>query len=292
MAQGPRIDSAMTGVPAALGPLLSGPPRRETVTVGDATLAVEVLGTGRPVVFAHGLGGSLASWWPQLPVVAAAGYQAIAFSHRGFYPSSSVSLPDPLGYAEDLLAIVDQLGLDPIALVCQSMGGWTGVEFALRYPDRLRGLVLSATTGTFDPAQMNLPGLSAWQERAASLANAWREAGIHPACGERMAREQPALHHLYVELDAATLTLDKQALRERLFATRTRSPVDAAGIRCPVLTVSGTEDCVIPTSAVMALAGYVPNGRAVSIPTTGHSPYIERPSLFNAVLLDFLGTLA
>ena len=88
---------------------------------GDAEIYYEVLGEGPSIVFAHGLGGNHLSWWQQLAHFART-HTCVAFAHRGFLPSSAVPgnrAPD--AYADDLAALIDELRLQDVALVGQSM---------------------------------------------------------------------------------------------------------------------------------------------------------------------------
>lgn len=250
-----------------------------------AELYYEVHGAGPAIVFAHGLGGGHLSWWQQVPHFAPR-WTCVVFSARGFAPSRADSVADvaavAAGFADDLGALVDELGLDEVRLVAQSMGGWGSVEYALANPSRVRALVLCDTTGTFAPAEEPPVGASARLSAA----------GIHPAAGERMAREQPALHHLYRSIDALSVDLDKGALRAALGAARTRPAADAAGLAMPVLGIAGDEDVVIAPGAVRALCGAVPGGRFVEVAEAGHSVYFERAAGFNAIVDEFLtGTL-
>ena len=103
-----------------------------------------------------------------------------------------------------------------------------------------------------------------------------------------MATEQPALHLLYKHIDDMNAGLDKNALRERLWQARTRSPAELAGAGCPVLFVSGDEDVVIPPFAADAIARVVPGARVAHIPDAGHSAYFERAPAFNAIVERFL----
>ena len=121
------------------------PPRRAGwIERPDARIRYEITGEGPAIIFAHGLGGNLMSWWQQVAHFAPR-YTCIAFSHRGFFPSTAPAEgPDPAAYAADLAALVDELGLGDIRIICQSMGGWTGVEYALLRPGRVKALVLGA----------------------------------------------------------------------------------------------------------------------------------------------------
>ena len=107
-----------------------------------------------------------------------------------------------------------------------------------------------------------------------------------------MAAEQPALHLLYRHIDDMNAQLDKEAIRARLFAIRTRAPEELAAIGCPVLFIVGDEDVVIPPFAADAIAAVVPGARAVHIADAGHSAYFERAQVFNRHVAEFLDRVA
>jgi pimeloyl-ACP methyl ester carboxylesterase len=70
----------------------------------------------------------------------------VAFDHRGFGRSTCApEAIDPRHFASDLEAILDAAGVRRAALVCQSMGGWTGLPFAIAHPERSAALVLAGT---------------------------------------------------------------------------------------------------------------------------------------------------
>jgi 3-oxoadipate enol-lactonase len=260
--------------------------------VEGAELHYEVCGQGPAIVFAHGLGGSHLSWWQQVAHFAHT-HTCVTFAHRGFAPSTAdTGQPDPARYADDLAALLAHLGIEQVHLVGQSMGGWTGVEFSLLHPQKVRSLVLSATTGSIDPVRKDAPeapALAAWRQDSAKLQTQCRSANVHPAAGARMAREQPALHLLYQHIDELSRGLDKEALRGRLQAMRVRTPDGLAATGIPVLLVSPDEDIVIPPMALQALARQLPGSRRVRLACCGHSPYFEQADVFNRHLSDFFG---
>jgi pimeloyl-ACP methyl ester carboxylesterase len=112
--------------------------------------------------------------------------------------------------------------------------------------------------------------------------------GIHPAAGERMAREQPALAFLYREMDRMSAGLDKNALRGKLIAARTLPASRLRELKMPVLFVTGTEDIVIPPPLVEAVAAMVPGAKLEIVPEAGHSVYFERAERFNRAVDEFL----
>ncbi len=242
------------------------------------------------IVFAHGLGGNHLSWFQQVAKFANH-YTCVTFAHRGFAPSSPIAGgPDPTDYAGDLAALIAHLELTDVRVVAQSMGGWTAVEYALTSPSELKALVLAGTTGTINPQLIEEPERSRigpWLQTEFAKMPGLFARGIHPAAGERMAREQPAQHLLYRHIDDQNASLDKGTLGGRLMAARTRPPEDLKQIACPILFISGDEDIVIPPFASDALARVTPGTKVAHIKDAGHSAYFERPDRFNRIVEEF-----
>ena len=117
------------------------------VALNGVELFYEITGDGPPVVFCHEFAGDYRAWEPQVRAFARL-YQCITYSHRGFPPSSVPT--DPAAYSQDLLiddllGLLDHLGLDQTHLVGFSMGGSLVLNFALRYPARCRSIVVVGT---------------------------------------------------------------------------------------------------------------------------------------------------
>lgn len=239
------------------------------------------------VVFAHGLGGNHMSWWQQVPHFARR-YRCITFAHRGFAPSTQSSAqPGAAAFADDLAALIDHLELPDVRLVAQSMGGWTCLAYAIANPQRVKALVMCDTHGTFISPEIEDVYRAVPRGREAALF----ERGIHPAGGERMAEEQPALHHLYWQINNLAADLDKDALRRQLGALRTTTAEALTVLQMPVLCLAGEEDIVIPPAAVELLAAALPDAGFVLIPRAGHSVYFERAETFNHLVSEFLATI-
>lgn len=254
------------------------------VAVHDAEIYYEAHGEGRAVVFAHGAGGNAASWWSQVPSFAAAGFRAIAFDHRGFGRSRcAIEHFDPGAFPADLRAILDAEGVERAALVCQSMGGWTGLPFALSWPERVSALVLCGTPGGLwtDAVASALAGVG---ERVA------RDGGIvgpgGAALGATYRAASPEGAFLYDQIAAFNVGLDPGAVG-RLAGVRI-APADLEGFATPTLVVSGDEDVLFPPEALVSVAEAIPGARLERLEATGHSAYFERPERFNRLVLDFL----
>src|SRR3954466_11646278 len=106
------------------------------------------LGSGPAVVFVHGLGGSWQNWLENLPVVADAGYRAIAVDLPRFgaseLPREKISIS---GYGRWIDALLGELDVGATAVVGNSMGGFIGAELAIRFPPRVERLLLVSAAG-------------------------------------------------------------------------------------------------------------------------------------------------
>jgi 3-oxoadipate enol-lactonase len=256
----------------------------------DCRLYYEVSGAGPVIVFGHGLGGNHLSWWQQVPHFRDR-YTCVTFAHRDFSPSSTPDKgPDPDDYPGDLAALIDHLGAKDVRLVAQSMGGWSALEYTLAHPQRVRALVMASTGGTLarppslfsDPEQ-----LPAWERESGATAARLQSANIHVAGGERLAREQPAAHFLYQEIDALS-GVDKIKLRKRLNETLVRSPDSLKALTVPTLWLTGDEDIVFPPFLADIFAAMMPKAEVAQVKRAGHSVYFERPAEFNQIIDAFL----
>jgi pimeloyl-ACP methyl ester carboxylesterase len=270
----------------------SAPPRRIgrlKRPFGD--LYYEMTGSGPALLFAHGLGGNHLSWWQQVGHFAAR-YSCVTFAHRGFAPSSSLpGGPDAADYRGDLEALIEHLGFADVRLVGQSMGGWTVLEYALAHPDKVKALVLSATSGTLDRRSCDRSGgakYDAWLKDAEAKISAGLAKGIHPAMGAPAAERHPDLHLLYVTIDEMAGDLDKEKVRATLRRTAHRALAEFKDFRVPTLLIAGGQDVVFPPFLASDIAASLPCGESELIPQAGHSPYFEEPATFNRVIEAFL----
>ena len=209
-----RSDGLLESGPGLLTSLTAATTQGGFVERPDCRLYYEVTGAGPPIIFAHGLGSNHLTWWQQVPYFAAR-YTCITFSHRGYAPSSAIpGGPDPQDAAGDLAALIAHLRLADVRLVAQSQGGWASIEYILAYPHQVRALVLVSTCGTIHKPSVPLADpqrLPVWQQQAAAARAAMQRRGIAPPAGERMAREQPALHFLYRAIANVSTSIDREA---------------------------------------------------------------------------------
>ncbi|MYN63649.1 MAG: alpha/beta fold hydrolase [Acidobacteria bacterium] len=239
-------------------------------------LYYEVHGEGPVVVFAHGAGGTHLSWWQQIPAMSEH-FECVTFDHRGFGYSRDVpSGPGRAAFVDDLHGLLEHLGIGRVALVGQSMGGWTTLGFASAWPERVSALVLCDTPGGYtDPEVARL-----MQRRPAE------RGAFAPSFGER----EPELAFLYREIQRSTLDRTPgggpRAASGLLSASTDIGPIVAHQI--PTLFVVGEEDSIFPPAALEAMHRKMPGSEFALVPGAGHSVYYEKPALFNRLVIEFL----
>ena len=254
------------------------------VDSGPAKIYYEPLSDGeRPwIVFAHGAGGNAASWWQQVPYFYDE-YNTLAFDHRTFGRSACpLEAFDPGAFAADLKAVLDAEGIDRAALVCQSMGGRTGLQFSLENPDRVQALVMSHTIGAITTDEI---------VEARRIANESRAEADPPFGSWAVAHDfhlkDRAKSHLYNRIQAFNLNADRSRLSTAQAAPVT--PADLEGFNVPTLFVTADKDALIPPNIVKMAAQFIEGSRVVNLGDAGHSSYFETPDAFNEVVHGFLG---
>jgi len=250
----------------------------------NASIAVYYVDEGRgadAIFFCHGAGGNSTSWWQQITEFARE-YRCLAHDHRAFGRTRCPMAEFSVGrFADDACAVLDAAGVECAHFICQSMGGWTGVQMALRHPDRIRSLLLADTIGG-----IALPsGIAATRGMAARAAAAGART---PALGADYPRRNPVGAFLYQQLSAFNTDLDQPELFRRLFEADALVPLDRAReLRLPVLLVAGRHDLIWSPAVLRELSVALPGARVVEI-DAGHSAYFEAPAAFNATLREFL----
>jgi 3-oxoadipate enol-lactonase len=251
-----------------------------TAQVNGIDLYYGDYGEGTPLVFAHGVGGNHASWYHQIAFFSR-WYRVISIDHRGF--GNSHDLPDGPGassFVDDLVGLLDLLGIDKAMVVAQSMGGSTCLGFALRHPERTLALVMADTTGGIAAPGRLQQRIEEQRHLTDDLSQADR------VVSKGFQETQPALTRLYLEIASFNAT-NRRNMRGRALTTPTRE--DLARLTMPTLFIVGSEDVLNPPDIIRMAHELVPGAGMVVIQDAGHSAYFERPEAFNQVLFDFLG---
>jgi YbgC/YbaW family acyl-CoA thioester hydrolase len=259
---------------------------------GDAELAVEVRGEGVPVLFVHGFPLDRTLWRHQLAALSRV--KRIAFDLRGVGGSSAPTAADgyALGrYADDVVAVLDALGIRAAVVCGLSLGGYIAFELLRRHPERVRALVLADTKADADGAEAKRARdeLAAVAERqgAAAVVEQLLPRLVSPTTLATQPEVVAQVREMAERWSVASLTGALRAMRDRPDSTET-----LRAVRVPTLVFGGQDDAIAPPRVTKAIAALVPGAQYHVIPAAGHLAPLEQPLATGRVLADFLGGLA
>lgn len=243
----------------------------------SARLYHEVHGEGEPLVLLEGLGGDIGGWRRSIPTLAAE-LQVIALDHRGNGRSAAPDARMTMAtFVEDVVALLDHLGIGRAHLYGQSFGGMVAQEVALTSPDRVRSLILACTH----------PGVRhAVPVRAAVP----KERPWEALYSDRFLREHP--QDVAEDQRLGTPQASRMARRQweamQGFDSFDRLP----SLRVPTLVLHGTEDRTVHPDNARILAERIPGASLVMLEGAGHVYHAEQPEAADAAVLEFVRSVA
>jgi pimeloyl-ACP methyl ester carboxylesterase len=231
------------------------------------------VGAGPAVLCLHGAMGGYDQSLLLARSAGAPGFRYLAVSRPGYLGTPLASGRAPAEQADLCAALLDEVGERQAFVMAVSGGGPAAVAFALRHPDRCRGLVLvSACTARLDtplPLAWHLLKLLArvpWLAKAlapdpdADPDRATRRSIRDPAVRARTLGD-PEAGPLLLSLQRSTgdrLAARLPGTENDIAVTRQDLGLALETIRCPVLAIHGTADAVVPFAQARALADRVP----------------------------------
>lgn len=259
-----------------------------TLRANGIALEYELHGSGEPVVLITGLGYSRWCWRYVVPFLAER-FQVLTFDNRG--AGGSEKPPGPYTsamMAADTLGLLEGLGLGAVHVVGHSLGSMVAQELALARPERVRSLVLiSSTFGGPRCVPITPPALQVMMDRSGPP-EAVIERSLAVALGPGFAERCPEVVR---ELKAYRLggpVPPEQYSAQLMAGVQHDSEVRLAGIRCPILLVSGQEDQVVPAANMELMRAKVPHAAVELFPGVGHMVPVEIPEALSARVRRFL----
>lgn len=265
---------------------------RVEIGKGEAQLPVEVRGdSGDVILFVHGFPLDHTMWRHQMAGLTK--WKRVAPDLRGMGGASTPPRASAYSmghYADDLIAVLDQVGARRAVVCGLSMGGYIVFELLRRHPERIRALVLCDTKAESDTAE----GRKARDEQAGLAeregVGAVVDRLLPKLLGKTTHKAQP---ELVAEVREVILRSSVPGFAGALRAMRDRpdSTPDLGGIRVPTLVVGGAEDELIPPAVTQQMATLIPGARYESIKSAGHMAPLEQPLAVGRVLGEFLEAL-
>ncbi len=238
---------------------------------------------GAVVVLSNSLGSTYRMWDAQLAALQQR-FRVVRYDTRGHgaspVPNGPYGIDD---LADDLVALLDRLGIERAHLVGLSLGGMTAMRVAARNPDRVNMLVLLCTGAQLPPA-------SNWTDRAATVradgSTAVAAAVVQRWFTPEFLAAHPDIRATHEAMVAATPAEGYAACCEAIAALDLRE--DLASITAPTLAIAGADDPATPPATLEEIAGGVKDGRLLVVPRAAHLANAERPEIVTPALIEHL----
>lgn len=237
------------------------------------------------VVLSNSLGSDHRMWDAQVPELEKT-FRVVRYDTRGHgaspVPQGPYGIDD---LADDLVALLDRLGVERAAIVGLSLGGMTAMRVAVRNPDRVRSLGLLCTSPYLGPA-------AGWTDRAAvvrdggsvavadGVLSRWFSPGFlaDEANSERLA--------YYRDMIAATPAEGYAGCCEAIAAMDQRGEISA--ITAPTLAIAGADDPATPPQMLADIVDAVADGTLLVVDDAAHLANAEQPATITAALIEHL----
>ncbi|OWL85700.1 alpha/beta fold hydrolase [Halopseudomonas aestusnigri] len=270
---------------------VESPELGRSITAGGYQTNVHEHGEGFPLMLIHGSGPGVTAWanWRLVMPELARQRRVIAPDMLGFGYSERPANPDYQRdvWVEHAIGVLDTLGIEQADLVGNSFGGGIALALAIRYPQRVRRLVLMGSVGVSFPITDGLDRVWGYEpsfqtmrslmdtfayDRALvtdELAELRYQASIRPGFQESFAQMFPAPRQRWVDGLAS-------------------NEADIRAVQHETLVIHGREDQVIPLQASLQLAQLIPNAQLHVYGHCGHWTQIEHAGRFARLVEDFL----
>lgn len=266
------------------------------VTANDGVkLYYEETGEGTPIVFIHEFGGDFRHWEPQMRYFARS-HRCIAFNARG-YPPSDVP-EDPEMYSQDrarddVLAVLDGLGIDKAHINGLSMGGFASLHFGFEYPERALSLVVAGCGygAGADVKEQFVREVTAVADRMENetMAVFGKVYAVGPTRVQFQNKDPRGWQEFedqlceHSSLGSANTMRGVQRRRPSLYDLEDKM----RALTVPTLVMNGDEDdpCL---DAGLFMKRTIISSALVLLPRTGHLCNLEEPALYNQLCGDFM----
>jgi pimeloyl-ACP methyl ester carboxylesterase len=250
------------------------------IPTGKADIEVHVRGRGPAVILLPGTGGDASQFDGLAPVLAAAGFQAIALSVRGAGrstgPLEGLTLHD---YAADAAAVIEALGVASAHVLGRAGGNRVARSLATDRPQLVKTVILVAAGGLVPGDPNAIAAMTSWAQASvpeSQRLTAFQSSMLSPATDRARVKPfttWPAASRSQNAADAAT-------------------PVNewwAAGDRVPILVIQGLDDVIAPPGNGRALRDqFGSRVTLVEIPQAGHALLFEQPEKIASAVAAFL----
>ncbi|MEQ1603236.1 MAG: alpha/beta hydrolase [Pyrinomonadaceae bacterium] len=248
----------------------------------------EISGTGEPLVLVPGFASGMWSWFGQ--GVLGENFRLVEFDPSGIGRSRAKTANQSLdSFTNDLLGLLDELQLERVHLLGTSFGGFVATEFALRFPERVKKLILACTTaGGPEHVSPDVEILRSFTRNPEFTLGEQIRRFFRPAFTEKFNAE-----HAEIVEEVCQLR-EENVVNEETYVTQLRTAFSfdvsarLSEIEHETLVLTGDSDNLVPMQNSENLASKIPNATLKIIKNGSHMIFVENAAEFNELVDRFL----
>jgi 3-oxoadipate enol-lactonase len=272
------------------------PTRDYAETRDGLKLRYEIRGQGDPVALIMGFSGSGRGWGEPFLGAIQKRFKIFMIDNRGTGESDKPDVAWTLGdMAADIAAVLEHAKTPRAHIFGISMGGMIAQEFALAYPERVRGLVLGCTNcGASKSIPAAPEAIAALIPQPGTPPEEQARRAFAAACGKKFLASpigQATIAQAMVDMADYPITPMHTYLRQAQAIGGFDSYARLGEIKRPTLVIHGDDDAIVPVANADILTGAIKGSRQHIIADAGHMFFWEAPEESVEVAGDFLAAV-
>ena len=259
------------------------------IDVAGAELYYESAGTGEPLVLISGFASGIWSWKYQIPDLSEL-FRVISFDPRGISRSQNTEMPVSIErIADDVAALLDELGIESANILGISFGGFVAQDFALRYPDRIKKLILACTSyGGKGHVLPSMDVLAAFASTKGLNSIERIRQYLTVAFTPSFVADEPGIVDEFCRLREQNEVPEAVYMAQLLSATTFDLSARVGQITAETLVLTGDEDTIVPMQNSINIASAMPHAKLVTVGGGSHMFFVEQAPKFNSIVTNFL----
>ncbi len=238
-------------------------------------------------MFLHGVGSGKDGFQHQIQPVVSNGWRFISIDAPGFGDTPPPNKPGFQPHIDVVLGVMDELNIKSAILCGHSLGGMAAQEVVACAPDRVMGLILSATSPAFGRPDGDFQKRFL-QDRFAPFDQGMTMPEFAQAFAPKLVGPDPvsgAIEDIISVMKSVPVETYRCAMRTiTTFDRRNNLPK----IEVPTLLIAGEMDTNSPAAMMRKMASKIANANFIELPQTGHMAPIENPDGFNQHMVQFI----
>ena len=241
-----------------------------TISVNGINLAYARYGQGTPLVLVHGFPLDHTSWDELIPLLEDR-FDLIVPDLRGFGASTTIETPYSISdMAEDILLLLDKLGIEKTAIAGHSMGGYVALTFLKNHPERVSGFGLISSQVLADSPERRDGRYKTASEVAEKGVGIVADS-MSPKLSADL-RVQEFVRNMITRQGKSALIGALKAMAEREDFSMFLS---ALQVNFPITLIHGDADVLIPIERSREIKSMLPSANLFELPGAGHMPMME-----------------